>query len=91
MDHQDEYIESDLEDDPRVKHGVNKENPAKNNVLTRGVETSSTLFMDIISDDKLCEDFEKGDPTNSLEINICDFLHIEERKWDMSSHHFERI
>lgn len=46
--------------------------------------------MDDMLDDPLFEDLERVDPTNSFEVNICDIFYIEERKWDIITHHFDK-
>jgi len=55
LDHRDEYIENDLEDDPREDSDVNEESLIHNYILLREIEVGSICFMDIDHGDTSCE------------------------------------
>lgn len=55
------------------------------------VEVNPTFSEDTISDNPLFEDLREGDPVTPSNIDINDYLHIEEVKWEVHGNYFDKI
>jgi len=58
--------------------------------LENRIEDSPIFFRDIISNIVHIKDIEKDDPINPLDVDISDYLHIEEGKWEITGHRFDK-